>query len=322
MVGVYNLKVNIKNKNIRYNIELSRNFTILKGESSTGKSFLVESILEMQSNRSIGISCEAQVIVCNSVNNIYLYKQLKKAIIVIDENVLNGCTQAEYDEMMNSGLYYLLITRKSLPLPYSVFSIYEIHSKGKNEYTRNGYIENELINYYQKEKVQFTNNNITVVEDLKAGNEFFASKNQMVYPKKGLGHPLNKGGNGNVENILQYLKNNNINSRIDIIVDSSCFGKYIENLIASTKEMDCKIYLPESFEWLLLKAMNDRGINKILESVQDYCDSKKYVSWERFFTKTLKDFCNKNNLKYSKTHLNKYFLRYYKDVLKIISEEC
>lgn len=62
------------------------------------------------------------------------------------------------------------------------------------------------------------------------------------------------------------------------------------------------LYLPESFEWLILSSriLNDSEIDKILEVPSDYIDSEKYFSWERFFTELL---IEKSKVKNQKVHI-------------------
>ena len=53
----------------------------------------------------------------------------------------------------------------------------------------------------------------------------------------------------------------------------------------SKKKID--FFLPESFEWLILKSAIFNGnsnVNTILKNPIDHIESKEYFSWERFFT--------------------------------------
>lgn len=49
------------------------------------------------------------------------------------------------------------------------------------------------------------------------------------------------------------------------------------------------LYLPESFEWLILSSgiLKDADVKLILSSPENFIDSKLYFSWERFFTSLL-----------------------------------
>lgn len=51
------------------------------------------------------------------------------------------------------------------------------------------------------------------------------------------------------------------------------------------------MYAPESFEWLLLASntIPDVNVSAILKQSENYIDSAKYISWERYFTDLLMD---------------------------------
>ena len=71
-----------------------------------------------------------------------------------------------------------------------------------------------------------------------------------------------------------------------------------------------KCYLPESFEWLILKSgiVDGKTVRDVLVHPEDYIESQKYFSWERFFTALLVDYTKDSYLKYKKSRLNKAYL--------------
>ena len=75
------------------------------------------------------------------------------------------------------------------------------------------------------------------------------------------------------------------------------------------------LYLPESFEWLILSAriLKNKYVDEILDAPYDYVDSKKFFSWERFFTTVLIDETKDTYLAYMKKKLNPTYLQ---DVIK------
>lgn len=70
--------------------------------------------------------------------------------------------------------------------------------------------------------------------------------------------------------------------------------------------IDKAIFLPESFEWLILKSdvIRDKVIKEVLDNPSDFIESKEYMSWERFFTVLLVDKTKDTYLRYSKSVLN------------------
>lgn len=105
--------------------------------------------------------------------------------------------------------------------------------------------------------------------------------------------------------------NSNDNENILVIVDGAAFGSEmhrVTELIRDKKEI--AIYLPESFEWLVLLSgvVKNSMLNSILESPADYIESKEYFSWERFFTAILIDMTKDSYLAYKKKKLNSVYL--------------
>ena len=71
------------------------------------------------------------------------------------------------------------------------------------------------------------------------------------------------------------------------------------------------LYLPESFEWLVLRSglVRDSEITKILAEPSENIESEKYFSWERFFTALLTDKTKDTYLHYQKSELNSVYIR-------------
>ncbi len=71
------------------------------------------------------------------------------------------------------------------------------------------------------------------------------------------------------------------------------------------------LYLPESFEWLILSSgiLSDKNLDKIMDSPEDFIESSEFFSWERFFSHLLVTLTKDTFLKYSKQRLNKVYLQ-------------
>lgn len=67
-------------------------------------------------------------------------------------------------------------------------------------------------------------------------------------------------------------------------------------------------YLPESFEWVLLKAgvISFGNLTQILENPSDYIECKEYVSWERYFTHLAEEYSD-SKCKYTKGTLHQFY---------------
>lgn len=142
-----------------------------------------------------------------------------------------------------------------------------------------------------------------MTEDSNAGFEFFKKV----------------ADNNNMQCVSAEGKNNIINNIEEeettlIIADGAAFGSEMRRVMKQIKYFpNYVIYLPESFEWLLLKAgiFKDEKLVEILKNPSDYIESSQYFSWERYFTDLLEKVTEENSYvpKYSKTgKLPKYYM--------------
>lgn len=93
------------------------------------------------------------------------------------------------------------------------------------------------------------------------------------------------------------------NERILVIADGAAFGSEIDRVMQLMGGKDqVVLYLPESFEWLILKAkvVKSKWADQVLEKPWEYVESKTYFSWERFFTAVLIEETNGSYLAYAK----------------------
>lgn len=76
------------------------------------------------------------------------------------------------------------------------------------------------------------------------------------------------------------------------------------------KKRRSALYLPESFEWLILQSgvVQNGSLKKILDNPVDFIESREYFSWERFFSSLLVGLTKETYLRYTKRRLNKAYL--------------
>ena len=102
------------------------------------------------------------------------------------------------------------------------------------------------------------------------------------------------------------------NEKILVIADGAAFGPEMDRVLqlVQTREK-LALYLPESFEWLVLSSgiLKDTEIAQILQTPSDCIDSKEYFSWERYFTALLTEKTAGTYLNYTKKTLNEAYLR-------------
>ena len=118
---------------------------------------------------------------------------------------------------------------------------------------------------------------------------------------------MSAGGKSNIYSLLKKQSS----EEICVIADGAAIGPEMNRLYKETlKKKNIHLYLPESFEWLILSSglISDKDIKIMLEEPENYIDSAEYFSWERFFTKLLMERTEKTYLKYSKSKLNSNYL--------------
>lgn len=303
MKGTY--RVVVSTKRLKYDFVIRRNITIIQGNSATGKTTLVDMIREAVNNpsgASVDLVCDKKCFVLDGT----LWKEqltaVSNSIVFIDEGNEFIKTIEFSKFIQNTDNYYVIVTRESLPtLPYSVEEIYGIKSSGK--YGKLEQKFNEFYRIYGSDIYKQSIHPDTVLtEDSNSGYQFFKSICDDTHIKC-------ESLNGK-SNIFQYL-NSHDNENILVIVDGAAFGSEMHRVTELIKDKKgVAIYLPESFEWLVLLSgiVKNSMLNSILERPADYIESKEYFSWERFFTAILIDMTKDSYLAYKKKKLNSVYL--------------
>ena len=95
-------------------------------------------------------------------------------------------------------------------------------------------------------------------------------------------------GNPNVASEILKIDSS---KNILIIADGAAFGAFIEKIMNLKLSRSITIYLPESFEWLILDSglIKSTDLKEILSHPSDYIESSQYFSWEQFFTHLLQE---------------------------------
>lgn len=112
-------------------------------------------------------------------------------------------------------------------------------------------------------------------------------------------------------NLFHYLKIHKI-EKVLAIADGAAFGSEIDKVLKLLTDMpNVTLYLPESFEWLILSSgvLKQNLVREILNEPSDYIESETYFSWERFFTAFLTELTNGTYMEYTKSSLNHAYLK-------------
>ena len=311
MKGSY--EIIVKNRRVQYKFTINRNITILKGDSATGKTTLIEMIQAYQQNQEssgISLSCKKPCVVLDSNNWQLILQNTKESIVFIDEGNPFITSKDFADAVKNSTNYYVIATRNNLfNLPYSIQEVYGIKNTSGNKYQETKRLYSTLYNLYSN-KIRIKPK-LVIVEDAKSGFEFF----DFVCKKFSIPCISAKSKSKIYKTVVESKEDD-----ILIIADGASFGPEMEQILSLKKAINIGIYLPESFEWLLLKSdvLKKNEISAILENPSDYIESSEHFSWETFFTALLVKESKDTYLEYKKSKLNPNYLQD-KDFKKIFA---
>ena len=299
----------IQNKRIRFAFSIKRNITIIRGDSATGKTTLFSMIEEygnLGKDSGVQIQCDKA---CVAISGKYWQETLENihdSIVFVDEDSKFLKTKDFAKRIRNSNNYYVLITRENLPaLPYSVEEIYGIHCSGRYMNTRQIY--NLFYKIYSETNPGKILIKSLITEDSQAGFTFFSqvSKTRGICCESA-------GGKSNILGILQEKLLDKEQKETLVIADGAAFGPEMAHISQLLRgNVYIKLYLPESFEWLLLYAdiFNKPFIRKRLEEAENYIESEKYFSWERYFADLLMEETKDSPYPYDKSNLKDFYLQ-------------
>ena len=302
MKGKY--KVIVRNNKLHYEFEIKRNITIIQGDSATGKTTLINMLRQAENlGESSGVDVLSNV-PCRILEGVswkLILQNTVGTIFFIDEENAFINTEEFAAEVRGSDNYFVLITRENLyNLPYSVEEIYGLYASGRYQNTKKIY--QQMYRIYSDIQELPIKPELFIVEDSNSGYEFFKA----VSDEKNL-ECESAGGKSNIFSKIKNVKNR----EVCVIADGAAIGPEMNGLYEiSHKKKNIHLYLPESFEWIVLKSglIDDREIRKILETPELFIDSKKYFSWERFFTNLLIEKTKNSYLQYRKSAINKTYL--------------
>lgn len=301
------IKIEVSNPRVTFSLVLERNITILSGDSATGKTTLVEMLRDYEENGSssgVSVRCSKACRILSGRDWEYRLKGIENSIVFIDEGNAFVKSQAFAETIRGSSNYYVLITRESLyQLPYSVNSILTLKkttSKSKKTYVKS---------YPQYDRLDSPLRELSglqriITEDSNSGNDLFS----YIAQKMGISC-ISAQGKSNVFSVTQKQTG----SGILIVADGAAFGAEMEKIahFMEAHPGQLRLYLPESFEWLILKSgiLKNQTPTAILQDPSSYIDSTLYFSWEQYFTELLVRLTQNTVMRYSKDHLNHAYLQ-------------
>ena len=303
MKGKY--RIVVQNNKLHYELNIRRNITIIRGDSAAGKTKLInllEQATALGESSGVEVYCERPCRTLRGNDWSLILPNIHETIIFLDEENRFIKSQEFAAAVKSSDNYFVIITREDLPnLPYSVEEIYGIRASGRYHDLKRTY--NELYHIYSaKTFIDKERPEAVVVEDSNSGYEFFNT----ICREIGI-ICASAGGKSNLKTEVCRRSEESVM----VIADGAAIGAEMNELYQlMCHKTTIKCYLPESFEWLILKSgmINGKTEQDILHHPEDFIESQQYFSWERFFTALLVEHTQDSYLKYNKSTLNKAYL--------------
>ena len=117
-------RVVVSTKHLKYDFELRRNLTIVRGDSATGKTTLVDMVREYVNNPSgtpVELVCDKKCYVLEGALWKGQLNEVSDSIIFIDEGNEFIKTVEFAETIQKTDNYYVIVSRESLStLPYSI----------------------------------------------------------------------------------------------------------------------------------------------------------------------------------------------------------
>ena len=299
--------VKISDNRVKYDFELTRNITVVQGNSGTGKTTLFDMIsayARLKERSSVQISSDKPCVALRPDSDWQiLLNNIHDSIVFIDEES-EYVSQTEFASVIkHTDNYYVIFTRENLyNLPYSVEEIYGIHTSGRLHTFRKIYKQQEGYRYSLTGRRKKTEFSYFITEDSKSGYEFY----QNYFSDSEIGC-VSAGANSSIYSWLIANKD----KKVFVIADGAAFGAEMNRIMNLQRHYpNITVCLPESFEWMILKSglIRTEDLNAVLENPSDFIEASEFFSWEQFFTDYLVQNTKDTHYSYNKSHLNSFYV--------------
>lgn len=310
MRGKHTIKV--RNRRIQFEIELERNITIIRGDSATGKTTLIGMLRDYEAlgeSSGVTITCDKPCRVLTSVDWQERLSAIQDSIVFVDEGNTFVCSRDFAEAIDGTSNYYVLITRESLyQLPYSVDAVLELRKTTVRSSGNTKCTYNKAYPYYKsvsKITEHLSSFDRIITEDANSGHQMF----EHIASRYGTMCVAAEGKS----NIFRILAERDYD-RILVIADGAAFGAEMEKVYQFQNQHPghVTLYLPECFEWLILKSgiIRSDEIGEVLAQPSDYIEAAEYFSWERYFTQLLIELTRDSHyMSYNKSRLADFYLQ-------------
>ena len=298
----------VRNNKVQIKLPIRRNLTILQGKSATGITTLIDLVSQyeqLEESSGVTINCDVPCHVLSGKNWQRDLAEMENSIVFIDEDNAFMKTYEFAHAARHSSNYYVLVAREALPqLPYSVDEIYGLRNTARpsSKYPAYARVHTSVYRIFGDASFSGERPELVIVEDSHSGFDFFSA----LCAKSGI-QCVSARGKSNIYRLLRECKE----SDILVIADGAAFGPEMAYVTSLMRFKIIRLFLPESFEWLVLKSplLRDASIDKLLEHPAEYIESSEFFSWETFFTRELVERTRGSYLAYSKSSLNATYLQ-------------
>ena len=300
MIGRYELT--LYNNKVHYKMTITRNITVLRGDSASGKSEFIRLLTLYNSNPSssgITLNCEKVCSVLNEENWKLFTETYTDRIFFIDEGNSFLRKKEFADAVKGADNYFVIVSRENLSqLPYSIEEIYglrEGRDSGKYHVAKRVY--NEMYRIYGNAPKEMGFPMLVITEDSNSGHDYF----DILFP----GRCISANGKGNIKRMLSQHSDQPVLA----IVDGAAFGPQMQECmeLVATSSNNVSVFAPESFEFLILQSGIIEVQKAVLEETWNHADSVRFFSWEEFYTHYLADRTRNQVGQYSKSKLNEFY---------------
>ena len=219
-------KIEVRSGRVVFTIELERNITILRGDSATGKTTLVEMLQAYETygrQSGVTVSCDKPCRVLSGVNWELQLNATHDSIVFVDEGSTFVSSLDFARAIQHSDNYYVLVTREDLStLPYSVNAILELKkttSRFKRTYNKAYPVYDSLT----ASNVQLEGVEKLLTEDANSGYQLFTK----IGEKYGI-VCISAAGKDNIKQMIFPMKS----EKVLIIADGAAFGPQMNDIYA------------------------------------------------------------------------------------------
>lgn len=299
-----NIEIYNEEYNVRYSLKIRNKFSLLVGNTATGKSTLYSLINTWNTYTRRG---QISNTVVNSPIDVFATNELislekrKNSLFIFDEDIIPELKN-NIEVLLKSPNYFLIMCREQLMLPYGVYDLLELSTT-----RRDGVVINSTIPKYISMTDEDVTPDLILTEDSSSGYKFF---NDCLIVKC----KSSKSKTRIIKSIRSEIQKGT--STILLIVDEVGFGYEFEKLIEffnslKSTGIDIYLWLPKSFEYVLLNSGMFTEIDDFLEDPYDSWDLSKYSTVEKYISAVLnREMKKKLGVRYSK---GEDMLKYFKD---------